>query len=435
MSTPESESLAQWLSFIEAGHPAEIELGLARVSLVAEFMQLTQGWGCPVVTLAGTNGKGSTQAYISQIMRQQGYRVATYSSPHFLRYNERVCLDGETASDQQLCDAFAAVEQARQQVGASLTYFEFGTLAALWLFRQWQPDLLLLEVGLGGRLDAVNIIDPDISVITTIALDHQDWLGDNRDAVGFEKAGILRSATPLVYGEEDMPASVMARVQALSCPLYHWGQNFGPEPETESDTNAESWSWVGQTSQGHALRYQRLPVPELPFENAATALQVISLLPLSVSKTSIRRGLEGARLTGRRQRIERDGRELVLDVAHNPHAAAYLARCLPSIGGKTWCVLGMLQDKDRALTLASLAPAVDHWLCADLSVPRGCRAEQLIAALPAGACGASYSTPWAACQAALAQSQEGDRILVVGSFYTVADVLLPLQEGRGDTAI
>tara|TARA_R110002167_G_scaffold22064_2_gene79289 strand:+ start:5003 stop:6274 length:1272 start_codon:yes stop_codon:yes gene_type:complete len=417
------DSLAQWLSFIEACHPAEIELGLERVALVADAMQLRHGWGCPIVTLAGTNGKGSTQCYISQIMTEQGYRVASYSSPHLLRYNERVTLNGTPASDQQLCDAFAEVEQAKQRVGVPLTYFEYGTLSALWLFRQWQPDLLLLEVGLGGRLDAVNIIDPSISVITTVALDHQDWLGDDRESVGFEKAGILRTGIPLVYGEQDMPASVAARAVSLGCPLYRWGQDFGPE------SGIENWDWFGKTAQAQMLQYRQLPFPELPFENASTALQVISLLPLSVSETSIRQGLKHAALAGRRQRIERGGRELILDVAHNPHAAAYLVNRLPAIEGDTWCVLGMLEDKDRALTLAALAPAITHWLFADLSVPRGCRAEQLVAVLPEGQQAASYDSPWEACQAALARSRRGDRVLVVGSFYTVADVLLQLQEG------
>jgi len=429
MHPPGPESLTQWLSFIEAGHPTEIELGLSRVCQVAEALELIKGWTCPIVTLAGTNGKGSTQAYIGEIMRQQGYRVAAYSSPHLLHYNERVCLNGDPASDQQLCSAFAAVEQAKLAIGVSLTYFEMGTLAALWLFRQWQPDLLLLEVGLGGRLDAVNIIDPDISVITTVALDHQDWLGDDRESVGFEKAGILRNSIPLVYGEQDMPTSVRARAEVLHCPLYHWGHNFGPTAESQS------WDWFGHSSSGQALYQQDLPIPELPFENAATALQVVALLPLAVSETSIRKGLASARLAGRRQRIEHHGRELILDVAHNPHAAAYLVQRLAPTTGKTWCVLGMLQDKDHALTFDALMPAVDYWLFADLSVPRGCRAEQLAAALPEGQRGQTYTSPWRACQAAMQQSQKGDRVLIVGSFYTVADVLRQLKEGGHDSAI
>ncbi|MFT6914437.1 MAG: dihydrofolate synthase/folylpolyglutamate synthase [Motiliproteus sp.] len=438
MSLPDPMSLAQWLSYIEAGHPDEIELGLTRTTRVADELQLIQGWTCPVVTLAGTNGKGSTQAYISKIMVLEGYRVAAYSSPHLLHYNERICLNGEPASDAQLCSAFAAVEHARQQVGVTLTYFELGTLAALWLFRQWQPDLMLLEVGLGGRLDAVNIIDPDISVITTIALDHQDWLGDDREAVGYEKAGILRPAIPVVYGESDLPASIRARAEALGCPLYHWGRDFEQYADSESGASSKSdsksnstsgvWRWSGLTGQGQALEYQALPMPELPFENAATALQVIALLPLAVSRSSICEGLAAARLVGRRQRIERDGRELILDVAHNPHAAAYLIGRLTPITGRTWCVLGMLEDKERTLTLEALAPAVDHWLLADLQVPRGCRAEQLVAALPKGQHGLGYASPWDACQAALSQSQPGDRVLVVGSFYTVAAVLRQLQE-------
>ncbi|MEH6470582.1 MAG: bifunctional tetrahydrofolate synthase/dihydrofolate synthase [Halopseudomonas sp.] len=419
------ESLSQWLSFIEAAHPAEIELGLERSRLVADALQLRQGWNCPIVTLAGTNGKGSTQAYISQIMAEHGYQVASYSSPHLLRYNERVCLNGVPTSDEQLCDAFAAVEQARHQLDVTLTYFEFGTLAALWLFQQWQPDLVLLEVGLGGRLDSVNIIDPDISVITTVALDHQGWLGNDRESVGFEKAGILREGVPFVYGELDMPACVLAHAQSLNCPLYHWGDDFGPKGESEG------WSWFGVSAQGQSLDYGQLPLPELPFENAATALQTISLLPMNVNETAIRVGLKRAMLAGRRQRLPLDGRELLLDVAHNPHAAAYLVRRLSPIAGKTWCVLGMLQDKDCSQTITALAPAVDEWLLADLSVPRGCHADQLLSELPSGQQALCYHSPWVACQAALEKSQPGDRILIVGSFFTVADILQSLQEQQG----
>ncbi|MEH6650961.1 MAG: bifunctional tetrahydrofolate synthase/dihydrofolate synthase [Motiliproteus sp.] len=425
MSAAQPATLAQWLSRIEALHPAEIELGLDRVRTVADQLQLIGGWQCPIVTLSGTNGKGSTQAYLSAMLAAQGYRVAAYSSPHLLRYNERIRLNDQPASDSLLCQAFSAIDQACQQTTISLTYFEYATLAGLWLSRYWQPDVMLLEVGLGGRLDAVNIIDADIAVITTVALDHQDWLGNDRETVGVEKAGILRSGRPVVYGEPDMPASVAAQIQALGCPLYHWGTDFGPQ-SIDND-----WCWQGLGADRQPVTYPALPQPLLPFENASTAIQTIELLPLAVSDSSIRRGLEQARLAGRYQCVELEQRQLILDVAHNPHAAAHLVNRLPAVAGKTWCVLGMLQDKDCQATMACLVPAVDRWLFSDLDVARGCSAEQLKSLYLANSNDApvvgSFEAPWQACQAAQQQSQPGDRILIVGSFFTVADVLARLE--------
>ncbi|WP_421863622.1 bifunctional tetrahydrofolate synthase/dihydrofolate synthase [Motiliproteus sp.] len=417
----QSRTLDQWLSVIEAAHPSEIELGLDRVRAVAERLQLVDGWNCPIVTLAGTNGKGSTQAFMRSICTEQGYRVGCYSSPHFLRYNERVTLNGEPADDQSLCQAFEAIDQARETLGLSLSYFEVGTLAALWLFRQWQPDLILLEVGLGGRLDAVNIIDPDVAVITTVALDHQDWLGNDRETVGFEKAGILRPGIPMVYGEVSMPDSVLKRATELGCTIYHWGEQFGP------DERQENWCWHGLDSSGQSLEYPCLPGVRLPFENASTALQALSLLPLDFSPFAIVQGLAQAALTGRRQQLSIDGRKLLLDVAHNPHAAQYLASTLPSISGDTYCVLGMLADKDCAESIAPLLPVVDHWLLAGLDCPRGLSADELALALPQTTAAQYYESPWKACQAAIKQSRDGDRILVLGSFYTVADILAQIQ--------
>ncbi len=435
---PEAQpaSLSQWLSRIEALHPAEIELGLERSCRVADQLGLRQGWHCPIVTLAGTNGKGSTQSYLGAMLSAQGYRVASYSSPHLLRYNERVRLSDaqevdQCASDQQLCDAFAAIDQARLQVGVSLTYFEYATLAALWLFREWQPDVVLLEVGLGGRLDAVNIIDADIAVITTVALDHQDWLGNDREAVGFEKAGILRSGKPVVYGEPDLPASVAAQVEQLACPLYHWGADFSPVTELASPTQ---WSWRGVDRAGQPVELTQLPIPSLPFENASTAIQVLELLPLTVAGDSIRKGLIRAQLAGRFQQVRWQQQLLILDVAHNPHAAAHLVNRLEPIAGKTLAVVGMLQDKDCRSTLAALAPAIDQWLFCDLDVPRGCTAVQLKASLSAehGTDAKSvecYGSPLKACQIALELCQQSDRILVVGSFFTVSAVLAAMESG------
>lgn len=420
----QTRTLEQWLSVIEAAHPSEIELGLDRVSAVAAELELIDGWKCPIVTLAGTNGKGSTQAFMRSISSEQGYRVGCYSSPHFLHYNERVTLNGEPVDDLSLCKAFAAIDQSRESLGLSLSYFEVGTLAALWLFRQWQPDLILLEVGLGGRLDAVNIIDPDIAVITTVALDHQDWLGDDRELVGFEKAGILRPGIPLVYGETSMPDSVLQRATELGCPIYHWGEQFGPLDGTDN------WRWYGLDANAEQQQYPCLPSVRLPFENASTALQALALLPLTFSPFAIVQGLQQACLTGRRQQLFVDGRELLLDVAHNPHAAQYLTSTMPPIEGQNFCVLGMLADKDCSETIAELSPLVDHWMLADLPGPRGLSAQALSEALPSDDArfdALLFDTPWQACQTALKNSDEGDRILVLGSFHTVADILAHLQ--------
>ena len=429
-SASQPETLAQWLSAIEAGHPTEIELGLERVARIADLLGLREPWPCPVVTLAGTNGKGSTQAYLNTICRAQGLRVGSYSSPHFLHYNERICRNGEPASDDEICQAFAAIDSARKQAGLSLSYFEFGTLAALWLFRRWELDLVLLEVGLGGRLDAVNIIDADIAVITTVALDHQDWLGDTREAVGFEKAGILRYQRPLVYGEPSMPESVSKRAEQLECPIYHWGQQFGPELAGEDNHSRAGWRWTGCSATGESLVYTDLPDTRLPFENAATALQVLALLPFELAPISIVRGLNEASLPGRRQPLRLNDRQLLLDVAHNPHAAEYLMEQLPPINGQTWCVLGMLADKDCRQTIDKLAVGVDCWLLADLDQPRGESAESLRSQLPADSEAECFVSPWQACLHALNHSAPDDRILIVGSFFTVADILRQLEDSN-----
>ncbi|WP_210395419.1 bifunctional tetrahydrofolate synthase/dihydrofolate synthase [Motiliproteus sediminis] len=412
-------NLHQWLAFIEASHPSEIDLGLERVAAVAALLQLTPP---RVVTVAGTNGKGSTVALMRAVAVAHGLRVGCYSSPHFIRYNERVSIDGSLVDDDSLCDAFVVVEQARQQAKVSLTYFEYGTLAALWLFSQQSLDLWLLEVGLGGRLDAVNLVDADVAVVTTVALDHQDWLGSDRDKIGYEKAGIARPARPLIFGDADLPASVSSYAADLGAPLLRWGIEFGPAAEPQ-----ESWCWRGLSADGTSLTLSDLPVPQLPFANASTALQALASAGVQLLPAEVREGLQGVSLTGRMQCMWRDGRELVLDVAHNPHAAGYLAAQLPPCDGTTWCVAAMLGDKDVESTLAALRPRIDRWRVASLGCPRGEKAGRLLAALE-GADAESLESVAAALDSALAESAVGDRILVMGSFYTVAAALDALQE-------
>ncbi|HEY5717160.1 MAG TPA: bifunctional tetrahydrofolate synthase/dihydrofolate synthase [Motiliproteus sp.] len=414
--TTAPHNLAQWLQFIDAGHSAEIDLGLSRIQPVADRLGLLAPWAMPIITIAGTNGKGSTVALMRALAAANGLRVGCYTSPHFQAYNERVNIAGVDVSDEQLCRAFTAVEAERNAVGVTLTYFEYGTLAALWLFRQHPLDLLLLEVGLGGRLDAVNLIDSDVAVVTTVALDHQSWLGNDRESIGREKAGICRPGKPLVYGERDMPQSVAAVCREQQAPVLRWGTDFAPQKQ------ANSWSWFGVDAQGQALEFGGLPLPQLPLPNAATAIQALLLAGVELNAAAICTGIESARLTGRMQQVYLQGRELLLDVAHNPHAAEYLATRLREVAGRRWCVVGMLADKDIPATLQALIGRIDHWLPVGLEVPRGASVEVLAEQLAEQSL-TPQSDVAAALEWALARSQVGDQILITGSFYTVAAAL------------
>jgi dihydrofolate synthase/folylpolyglutamate synthase len=416
-------SLNDWLSLIEACHPSDIELGLARVQAVADRLELDFS-GSRVVTIAGTNGKGSTQTFLDQMLRRHGYSTGSYSSPHFLRYNERVRINGEEVADQLLCDAFAAVDAARGSV--ALTYFEYGTLAALYIFASASPDYLLLEVGLGGRLDAVNIVDPDVAVVTTVALDHTDWLGDTRELIGREKAGIFRSGQPAICGDPLPPDTVALVAQELGAQLYQVGDAFA------WDETATDWRWRGLDQQGQAVALDALPVPQLPLPNAATALQVLHLLLEQPRPETIRGALAGARMTGRMQRLMLGDAECILDVAHNPQAAQYIAGRLAAApqDGRLHLVLGMLGDKDVAGVLRALQPVVDCWHFASLTGPRGQSAQALerqLRELAGDAVCQSYTDVAAALAAVRQQVGVGDRVLIAGSFLTVSDALAQLQ--------
>lgn len=422
MSRP--ATLAGWLAYLETLHPKPIALGLGRVRTVRARMDAAVA--CPVVTVAGTNGKGSTCALIESMLRCAGYRTGLYSSPHLVRYNERVRVAGREAGDDALLAAFEAVEDARV-AGAEgpvpLTYFEFGTLAALWLFARESPDALVLEVGLGGRLDAVNVVDPDVAVVTSVAIDHVDYLGATREAIGREKAGVFRARRPAVCADPDPPATVIAAAQQVGAELVLIGRDYGYAGE------GTQWRYRGPRGERYGLPYPALR-GEYQLANAATALVVLDLLHtrLPVAAGAVREGLLTVVLPGRFQVLP--GRPVtVLDVAHNPHAAHALAVTLGDMGyfPTTIAVLGMLADKDVAGVIAQARARVDRWHVATLPGPRGAGAaflrDALVAAGVAPAAIRAFDGVAQALAAARDAAGEADRIVVFGSFLTVAAAL------------
>ena len=418
-------NLQQWLAHIERQHPKAIEMGLERVREVAARLGLSRP-ATQVVTVAGTNGKGSTVAFIEAIGRAAGWKVGAYTSPHLLRYNERVRIDGAEADDEALVAAFDAVEAARGDT--PLTYFEYGTLAALWLFQRSGLDLAVLEVGLGGRLDAVNLVDPDVALITTVDVDHVEWLGSEREAIGREKAGIARAWKPLVLGEIDPPSSVLRHAYAIGANAIRSGSDFFHEPADEGQ-----WRW---REVGTELL---LPEPALaaPVQraNAATAIAALRALPQTPDGSAFAQGVATARVPGRLERFERDGVEVVVDVAHNPQAARELAAWAQAhpAAGATAMVLAVLEDKDAGEMVAALAPWVGRWHLAGLpGIPRGLPVEAFAARLAgtAASAGSRHADVPAALGQALAQAVPGDRVVVAGSFHTAAAALAILRSGR-----
>jgi dihydrofolate synthase / folylpolyglutamate synthase len=424
--------LQQWLEYIERQHPVSIDMGLERVRAVAGRLGL-QRPARQVVTVAGTNGKGSTVAFIEAIARAVGWRVGAYTSPHLLAYNERVRIDGREAADAELVAAFEAVEVARGDT--TLTYFEYGTLAALWLFARARLDLAVLEVGLGGRLDATNIVDPDVAVITTVDLDHQAFLGDDREAIGREKAGIARAGKPLVLGEDDPPASVLRQAYAIGAPAIRANCDFFFEPLPPGErSETRDWRW---REPGYTVE---LPLPALDApsqrRNAATAIAALRALGRRLPRAAIAQGVATAHVPGRLQRIERHGVELVLDVGHNPQAARELAQWLTTrpAAGRTCAVYAALGDKDAAAVVSALAGRIDDWHLAGIDPHgRGQDAARLAARLSGTAAqrGRQHPDVATALRAAIAQAQPGDRILVFGSFRTVAEATAALGRDTG----
>lgn len=430
-----------WLDYIGRQHSAEIVMGLDRVRTVWTRM------GCPGAPLniivGGTNGKGSTCAMLESILHIAGYRTGFYSSPHLVRYNERVRILQQQADDDLLVASFAAVEAARTQGGTQcgtqggneadvvpLTYFEYATLSAFWCYAQSNLDVAILEVGMGGRLDAVNLIDADAAILVSVDLDHQAYLGDTREKIGWEKAHIFRPQHPAIYADADMPESVGQYAQQIGAHLYRLNQDFRV---TRQDTQ---WQWHGRIGDTELARHA-LPMPALrgryQLNNAAAALMALACLQsrLPVSATEVKRGLLEVEWPGRMQVLP--GRPtVVLDVAHNPHAAAALADALGTMGfyENTYAVFGMLRDKDIRSVVRLLSPRIDHWFIAGLDGPRVTTAAQLGALLEEEGLAGRY-TPCVSITHALAAAQEratpNDRILGFGSFYTVADLLRALN--------
>lgn len=400
--------LTVWLDYLSTIHTSAIDLGLDRVSKVAQYAQLTKP-APTVITVAGTNGKGSTCAMLEAILLDAGYRVGVYSSPHLIRYTERVRIDGQELDEQLHSQAFSAIEQLRGET--SLSFFEFGTLAALWLFQQQAVDVVVLEVGLGGRLDATNVVDHDVSIITSLAVDHVDWLGDDINVIGYEKAGIFRAHRPAICGQPTPPATVAAYADEIQAEFYQVGIQFSYLDQ------GSSWDW-----QSGPFDLKELPKPGLPLANAATALMALGVSGLDISDVNIVNGLSKVTLAGRMQLLSADP-VIILDVAHNPHSAQYLARQLKEkyVGKTIHAVIGMLHDKDIKQTIHELIDVISDWYPADLHGPRAAKASEIAQYLDGVP--TQYSQPVDAFKAAMTNATAEDVIVVVGSFHTVGEVL------------
>ncbi|WP_260259477.1 bifunctional tetrahydrofolate synthase/dihydrofolate synthase [Vibrio intestinalis] len=404
-----TSSLTMWLDYLTNIHTSAIDLGLDRVQAVATKANLTKP-APTVITVAGTNGKGSTCAMMEAILLDAGYSVGVYSSPHLIRYNERVRINGQDLADEKHVQAFDFIEQQRGDI--SLSFFEYGTLAALRLFQTEKVDVVLLEVGLGGRLDATNVVDHDVSLITSLAIDHVDWLGDDINVIGFEKAGIFRTDRPAICGQPKAPATVAAHADDIQAEFYQVGIQY--EYETTSET---TWRW-----QHGSFELTDLPIPNLPLPNAATALMALATAHLDLSDVNIVNGLRNAQLPGRMQVIHSQP-TVLLDVAHNPHSAQYLVeRVQQRYPDKViHMVVAMLHDKDIKSTLEILSPLATAWYPASLTGPRAAKAEELCAYLPEDT--TRYESAVAAFDAAMTKVSSQDVIIVVGSFHTVGEVL------------
>lgn len=432
-----SRNLAAWLTHIEQLHPKSIAMGLERVQQVMLRLALKPNF--KIITVAGTNGKGSTCAMLSQIYLQAGYRVACYTSPHLLRYNERVRINNIEASDDDLCRAFAAVEQARLGVDAgdeiSLTYFEVGTLAAVWHFCQQNVDIAILEIGLGGRLDAVNAFNPDCAVVTSVDIDHQEFLGDTRESIGAEKAGVYRSGLPAICGDLDPPSSLLSHAQKIRADFKRIGHDF-----SYHKTDA-GWQYAALDQ----ILFE-LPLPALEGDyqlmNAACAIAAAQSLQaqLPVNAQAIVNAMLQVKLSGRFQTVSL-APKFILDVAHNPHAAIALAKNLKAhrvqANAKTFAVFSMLADKDMRGVVDVLKDEIDVWYVASVVHARSASVAELVAAILSVAPKASIKTFDSiaeACKHAKADMQncldgnENDKIIAFGSFFTVSNVMQYLKE-------
>ena len=407
--------LETWLCYLEQLHPSSIELGLERVKSVAERLDLLQP--APYIfTVAGTNGKGTTCRTLEMILLAANKRVGVYSSPHLLRFTERVRINNQESTPSDTVNAFAAIKKARGDV--SLTYFEYATLAALYQFKQAQLDIVILEVGLGGRLDATNIVDADIAIITTIGIDHVEYLGNTRESIGQEKAGIFKPKSIAVVGEPEIPSSILDVAHAINCPIFAVNKDW-------SYQQIDKLSWQFNSS---IKQYKNLPIPHVPLANAATAIAALSYSPFSITQKQIDSALEKTSLIGRFQIIQ-SSPTVIVDVAHNPHAASYLVKQIELLKqqqskvGKVRFVIGMLKDKDIKSTLSIFN--ADQWYCASLYGERGCNADILKQFLQEENVAniATFDSVYEAYQKAMQEAKEDDIIVICGSFHTVSAVL------------
>jgi len=408
---------AEWLTYIEALHPKSIAMGLDRVKAVANKLQLTPKF--PIITVAGTNGKGSVCEMLSQIYVQSGYRVGCYTSPHLNRYNERVCVNLEAISDADLCTAFEAVEAARDDV--ALTYFEMGTLAAVWHFCRADLDIAILEVGLGGRLDAVNVFEPSCAIVTAVDLDHMEYLGETREDIGFEKAGIFRANKLAICGDENPPVSLLEYAKKIGANLALINRDF------RVIKNADGWQYSTEAMQ---VQLPNLGLTgDFQLNNAACAVRAVQHLDktLPVLQANIHAALAQVKLPGRFQKIQSNPL-IIADVAHNPQAAKSLAHNLKSLpcAGKTLAVFAMLADKDIEGVISQVAPIISQWYVADTHSARGATALHLQKALKKQNDNINvqlFTKVSLALAAACKDADKNDRIIVFGSFYTVADAI------------
>lgn len=410
-------TLDEWLSYLESMHPTEIDLGLDRIKQVADRLSLFP-LAREVIMVAGTNGKGTTCAYIESYASQLGKSSGVYSSPHLIRFNERIRIRNEEVGDQPLLKAFECVEAARKEI--SLTYFEFTTLAAFWLFKQADLDVAILEVGLGGRLDAVNIVDADVSVVTSIGIDHESWLGSDIDVIGFEKAGIFRSGRPAVFGASDGPASVGAHATQIGAEFYQAGNAY------QFDPAGGHWTW----SMKNGSSLVGLSYPGFPVQNVAAALCAMATLNWSLNRETANRAVEQVSIRGRMEAFEFNGVEGWLDVAHNPQAAAYLAEQLThkNLSRKPVAIIGCMSDKDISGVIKQLESVFDRWLCIDLPIDRALSSSELKDKLiNCGQAATAFSDFQQAFETVAEETrnspEETRKVVVLGSFFTVAEAI------------
>ncbi|WP_068545659.1 bifunctional tetrahydrofolate synthase/dihydrofolate synthase [Thalassotalea crassostreae] len=404
-------SLDEWLFYLESIHPSEIDMGLTRIREVGQRLNIDLT-NSKIITVAGTNGKGTTCAFIENALLSLGHSVAVYSSPHIETFNERLRFNKALVDDKSLIDAFAQIETARAEI--TLTYYEYTTLAALMIASDKKTSFLILEVGLGGRLDATNMIDCDVAVITSIDLDHQSYLGDTRELIGYEKAGIARADKPIIIGDTDIPISVIEHCQLLNCQMYKRGAEFN----ITGDRLLQPWDLTIESES-----FKSLAATNIPRDNVATALMTLSVLGMSLKTDDINQWISDTCVEGRTEVVQNEPM-IVLDVGHNPHAARYLNKFVKSNNKpQVHAVCAMLADKDIESTLTEMLDCIDHWYVGNLDVSRGAKAEKLEKILQQSANSVnSFDNVNDAYRIAVKNANNNDMILVFGSFYTVASI-------------